>query len=147
MRNGAGSGAAKAREFHIKPLAPFEPEVEARWGVDVDHSDDGLAAVRERVRDSGRHEHEGAGPGDHLVVVDGEGELALEDVERVVLRSVRVLLRPLAVGLERDQREVEARCVGAPGEESTFPTRCPSPGGTTIARTARSYLDSEHVFV
>ncbi len=56
-----------------------------------------------RVRDARWDEDEGARPGDDLLVVDREGQLALEHVERVVLGRMRVLFGPFAVRLDRDQ--------------------------------------------
>ena len=52
-----------------------------------------------------------------LLALDAERELALEDVERIVLRLVQVLGRAAAVRLDLDHGEVETRCVGAPREE------------------------------
>ena len=66
---------------------------------------------RERVRDARRDEDEGARPGQELVLTQEQRQLALEDVERVVLRVVRVGRRPFSVRGHRDQAEVEPRRV------------------------------------
>ena len=51
------------------------------------------------MAEPGRHEHERAGAGDDLLALHAEGELALEDVERVVLVLVQVLGWPAGVRL------------------------------------------------
>ena len=61
------------------------------------------------------------GAGDDDLVLDGERQLALEDVERVVLGRVRVDRRAAAVRLDLDHGEVESRRVGAAGEELDVP--------------------------
>ena len=60
------------------------------------------------------------GAGDDDLVLDGEGQLALEDVEGVVLGRVRVDRRAAAVRLDLDHGKVERvrRCA----RNSTFPT-------------------------
>ena len=81
-----------------------------------------FAAVGERVLNLRRHERaERPRPGDDLVTVDAEGELALEPVEGVVLGRVRVGRRPAAVRLDRDDREVEAGRVRAAGKKLDVP--------------------------
>ena len=57
------------------------------------------------------------GPADDLVAVDREDELALEHVEGIVLGRVGMLGRAIAMRLDRDHGEVEARCVLAPRQE------------------------------
>jgi class 3 adenylate cyclase len=69
------------------------------------------------VLHSGRHEHKRSRAGDDLVVVDEECQLAVEDVERVVLVVVLVHGRALAVRLHRDLGQVETGRVAASGEE------------------------------
>ena len=101
----------------------FHPEVEPGRSVHVDEAGNGLAAIRERVLDLRRHEHERPWAGDDLLPFDAEGQLALEDVEGVVLGLVRVGRRAAAAGLDRDDREVEARRVRAAREELDVPTR------------------------
>ena len=85
--------------------------------MDVDHPHERVAAVGEGVLEAGRDEHERPRAGDHLLVFDPEGQLPLEDEERVVLGRVSVLRRAAATRLDLDQREVEARRVGGPSEE------------------------------
>ena len=97
VRPGAGSGAAP----RLVAAVAGDPQVEAGRGVDVEHPHGGGAVVRERVRDARRDEHERAGRrGDLLAVAELEGQLALEDVERVVLVSVDVRLE-VAAGRDR----------------------------------------------
>jgi hypothetical protein len=84
--------------------------------MDVDDARDGRRAIRERVGDAGRHEDECPRPYGDLLLLDDHDDLALEDVERVVLVGVHVERRPFA-GLLRDDREVEARRVGGAREE------------------------------
>ena len=83
-------------------------------------------------------EHERARAGDHLLALDAEGQLALEDVERVVLGLVGVLGGPPPCGwivitarLKRGVSALRAR-------NSTLPTRWPSPGLTTTAFMPRA---------
>ena len=78
-------------------------------------------SFRERVLEAGRDEHERARAGDDDLVLDGEGQLALEDVEGVVLGLVRVDRRAAAVRLDLDHGEVEARRVGAARKELDVP--------------------------
>jgi len=64
--------------------------VEAAGRVDVQHPDRAVAIVAKAVPDARRNEDEGARARRDLAVVEGEGELALQDVERVVLGVVRM---------------------------------------------------------
>ena len=98
-------------------LVRLEPKVEAGRRVNVQHAQDLVAAIRERVRNAGRDKHERPRPGDELRAVEQERDLALEDVERVVLAFVDVHRRPVAMRLHRHDREVEARRVRTPCEK------------------------------
>ena len=61
------------------------------------------------------------GPATTVLVLDRERQLALEDVEGVVLGLVRVDRRPAAMRLDLDHGEVEAGRVGAAREELDVP--------------------------
>ena len=73
-------------EYPLGRSAAHQPPVEAGGRVDVEHAHGRGGPVRERVRDAGRDQHEGPGRRPHLVVAEQERQLALEDVEGVVLR-------------------------------------------------------------
>jgi hypothetical protein len=79
------------------------------------------------VLDAGRHEHERARRRGSLLVAEEERELALEDVERVVLSGVHVRLEHAAGG-DLDDAEVEARRVHGAGEELDVPDPVALPG-------------------
>src|SRR4051812_18824117 len=84
--------------------------------MDVEHPHGHVALVAEAVLDARRHEHERARRRRHVLAVDGERHLALDDVERVVLLVVRVRLEHPAGG-DLDDPEGEARRVDRAGEE------------------------------
>ena len=65
------------------------------------------------------------GAGDDLFAVDRERQLAFEDVERVVLAGVTVHVGTVAVRLDRDDRQIEPRCVLAAREELDVPNTVP----------------------
>ena len=91
-----------------KRSTALEPKVEPSRRVDVHEASDRVAVVRERVRDPRRNEHERSRARNDLVAADGERQLPLEDVERVVFAFVRVQVGPGPARRDRDDREVEA---------------------------------------
>ena len=76
--------AVTAREVEPR-LVLFQAQVEARRCMDVEEPRDRVRAVREVVPQAWGHEHERPGAGEDLLVFDGEDQLALQHVERVVL--------------------------------------------------------------
>src|SRR5690349_20227213 len=95
-----------------QPDAPVEPGRR----VDVQHANGDVAVVTEAMLDIGRGEHERARRRRHLAVAEDERHLALEDVERIVLAVVGVLLELAPCG-DLDDLDVEPRRVDGPGEE------------------------------
>ena len=67
--------------------------------------------------DARRDEDEGSLAGNYLLVVDCEDELAFEDVEGIVLRTMSMQLGAVAVRLDGYDREVESRCIRASRQE------------------------------
>ena len=68
--------------------------------------------LRERVLDAGRRGDERAWPAEERPAVDGELDLALEDVERVGVVGVRVQLRPLELPVEVELEDREVGQIG-----------------------------------
>ena len=85
--------------------------------MDVDEARHLVGSIRKGVVDAGRHEDERPGVCRELLVPDGERQRSLEQVEGVVLGRVDVSRRAVPVGLDGDDREVEARRVGASSQE------------------------------
>ena len=62
--------------------------------MDVEHPDDGVPAVRERVRDTGRDEHERAGAGDDFFVDSGTATISFPGtITNTAAHSVNVANR------------------------------------------------------
>src|ERR1700712_2072419 len=155
MRSSAPRGARRPRPTRRagapERSAPEpDPAVEPGGRVDVEHPHRRRAGVAEAVRDAGRDEHEGARAGRRGLGAEEEDHLALEDVERVVLRGVDVLLE-LTARRDLDDAEVEARALGGAGEELEFAAagprtgrdndrRGPVHGGHTPGRSLRAAI-------
>ena len=88
----------------------------------VEDPHDLVGAVAEAVADAGRDEHERARAGDDLVALRAERErdLAVEDVERVVLVGVDVRLER-AAGLNEMIPNVKRGVSAVRARNSTFP--------------------------
>src|SRR3954462_1527847 len=115
-RSAAENAPYMARASSLRSVGKADPPVEARGRVDVEHANGTVAVVAEPVLDPGGHEHEGSRRGRHLAVAERERHLALQDVERVVLAVVDVLLEH-APGRDLDDPEGEPRRVGGAREE------------------------------
>jgi hypothetical protein len=90
--------------------------------MDVEHPDSGVSVVRERVNDSGRDEHERSRTGDDFLALHQEGQLALEDVEAVVLGLVRVRGGPDRCGSMVMRARLKCGVSSERARNSTFPT-------------------------
>ena len=115
---GAAGQGRKARRRQVAPgsVGQADAPVEARRGVDVEHPHGRRAVVAKAVLHARRDQHVGAGAGQRRLLAEQERQLALEDVEGVVLVVVGVL-GELAAGREVDDPEREARRVGGAREE------------------------------
>ena len=79
------------------------------------------SGVAERVLHAGRHQHERPGGRRDVALVQQERELAVEDVEDVVLVGVHVRLGAVGVRRHRDHADVDPRRVLAQPEELDVP--------------------------
>ena len=93
----------------------------------------GAAVVAEAVLDAGRDEHERARRRRHALRAEDERQLAVEDVEGVVLVGVDVGVE-LAPRRQLDDPDVEPGRVGGPGEELDVPHPGALTARTTIGR-------------
>lgn len=101
----------------------LQPQVEAGRCVDVEHPHDLVAAVGERVLDPRRDEDERARSGDHLLAFDPEGELALEDEERIVLAACACFGGPSRCGWISITAKLKRGVSALRARNSTLPTR------------------------
>src|SRR4051795_11436949 len=142
---GQGYDRRSTRDKHsVSAASVLEPDapVEPRGGVDVEDAHRLRRVVAEAVLHPRRDEHERAGRRGDNVVPEQERQLAVEDVEGVVLVVVDVRLE-LAAGGEVDDAEREARGVRGAREELDVADApalagCDDDGAGVHARDARA---------
>ena len=112
-------------------LVCFKPQVEAGRRMNVEYAHHGVTMVRKGMRDARWDEDECSRAGDDLRLLEYEGELSFEDVERVVFGGVSVHGRAFAVRLDCDNGQIEAPCVLAACQELDV--------SDTVASVRRNY--------